>query len=966
MEYLNNIESTRLLDLDSYHNSSDCKLRDIKMLIETSPNEKYMNTLNFDCFPKSVDKFQDSPEVFQQIIFIDYQLQSLIQRQLKNLSIIECRDSISKNSGSLRESLTSLIRFAESLENYHDIPNTSHEEKLYYAVIMTHLYYLNSQTEELIRTNEKFESSIPSTLHSSAYIHNDFVEYLACRQIVLLGLSDEQSRYKLWAEYLISLKKPFTKSNIAASHWLDVLFGGMALLLSSQDKKLITFDSDIKAQIFAKNNLMLVLFSNYLMKIENRHFLDADFRAQFSNYLKIHIESIIKNENHFPDASSENHDLNFFVYNLYESLSYVPMKYHILSGLLSKKLLINLTQKSYQSQIILRTLIKTLIDREEYDEAYAAFKTYISYIEKDQEQHNGYIHDILSIIDTYATCILRFNPLDSLSLQSNDSKKFKYVTRDQILHSLDKCAVESKGYLRELANTCDLKYDDSPNDNHISFLYLKYNDNVMQEDNSYFIRLISKSWYSLGYYYYYLCSFELPNYETIDAYTSKVLKYYKNSLIIDTTGNISYLFNYALILSYNRSIQQAIKLCKFILKRHPESFKTWNLYALLLSSLETHSSGDNAQNQKHTYQVNVTIDGSINDTMSGGANGTAASNIQMTKIRELEKIINNGLNIAGIYLVKNRKSNLNLTNETKFDILQLKLTQLSIWESTYGTHYILEYLSEVFVLYNELFDIDIGTNKSDNTQLRTNIAKWSHRPSFIDPSSNQNNDIKQENHLSKEKKLAKDKIKRMSKISKSKERHDYQTNGTSMKKLNVTERKILQDIWVWASKIYLKIGLLEEAEQCIVEAESIHEPNTKTITSLGLICSSNRKFLALQEFERSLEILNEPINYYKKRELGTTLLGLCKLIILDDNIDNSLFISTKDLSSGLIRLKNYLEQFSQSWPFGYNNSEIWWYLSLIYEKIDDKVMLTKSLWKCVELEDFRPVRDFDCCSEFIP
>ena len=87
MEYLNNIESTRLLDLDSYHNSSDCKLRDIKMLIETSPNEKYMNTLNFDCFPKSVDKFQDSPEVFQQIIFIDYQLQSLIQRQLKNLSI---------------------------------------------------------------------------------------------------------------------------------------------------------------------------------------------------------------------------------------------------------------------------------------------------------------------------------------------------------------------------------------------------------------------------------------------------------------------------------------------------------------------------------------------------------------------------------------------------------------------------------------------------------------------------------------------------------------------------------------------------------------------------------------------------------------------------------------------------------------------------------------------------------------
>ena len=935
------------------------------MLIETSVNEKYMNTLNFNCFPKLADNLQDSPEFFQQIIFIDYQLQSLVQRELKKLSIIQCRNAIAESNGLLRENLTNLIRFGESLENYHDIPNTSHEEKLYYAVIMAHLYYLNSQPEELIRTNEKFESSIPSALHSSAYIYNDFVEYLTCRQIVLLGLSNEQSRYKLWADYLICLKKPFTKSNIAASHWLDILFGEMAVLLSIQGKKLIGFESDIKTQSFAKNNLMLVLFSNYLMRIENKHLLDADFRIQFSNYIKIHIESIMKNENHFPDASSENHELNFFVYNLYESLSYVPLKYHILTCRLSKKLLINLTQKTYQSQVILKTLIKTLIDGEEYDEAYAAFKTYISYIEKDQEQHNGYIHDILSIIDTYSTCILRFNPFDSLSLQSNGSKKFKYVTRDQVLHSLDKCTVELKRYLLELANICDLKYDDSPNINHISFLYLKYNDNVIQEDNSHFIRLISKSWYSLGYYYYYLCSFELPNFEAIDDYTSKVLKYYKNSLIINTTGNISYLFNYALILSYNRSIQQAIKLCKFILKRYPESFKTWNLLALLLSSLETHTSGENSQNQKHTYQFNVTIDGSINDTMNGDANGTATSNTQVTNIRELEKIINNGLNIAGIYLIKNRKSNLILTNGVKFDILQLKLTQLSIWESAYGTHYILEYLPEVFVLFNELFEIDIETNKSNGAQLRTNIAEWSHRPSFIDPSSNQNNDIKQENNLSKEKKLAKDKIKRMSKISKPKEKHDYPNNDAAMKELNLTERKILQDIWVWASKIYLKIGLLEEAEQCIVEAESIHEPNTKTITSLGLICSTNKKFLALQEFERSLEILNEPINYYKKKELGTTLLGLCKLIILDDNVDNSLFISTKDLSSGLIRLKNYLEQFSQSWPFGYNNSEIWWYLSLIYEKIDDKVMLTKSLWKCVELEDFRPVRDYDCCSEFI-
>lgn len=936
------------------------------MLIEASINGNYMNTLNFNCFPKSVNTFKDSPEFFQQIIFIDYQLHLLILKELKCFDIIQVRSDILNNHGGIREKLSNLVHFAESLGNSHDIPNATHEEKLYYAVIMTHLYYLNSQPEELVSSNKNFKSSIPSKLHSSAYIHNDFVEYLTCRQTVLMGMSNEQSKYKLWSDYLISLMKPFLKSNAAASHWLDVLFGGMAGLLSNEGKKLLSFNSDIKPQEFAENSLILVLFSNYLMKIENRHLLDVDFRMEFSSYIKNYVESVMSNESHFPDASSENSDLDLFVYNLYESLRYVPLKYHILSSLLSKKLLINLTQKSYQSQIILRNLIDVLIDREEYDEAYAAFKTYNSYIDKDQEQHNGYIHDILSIIDIYSTCILRFNPFDSLSLQSNDSKKFKYVTRDQILCSLDKFVIELKTYLHELAKICDLNYDDSPNSNQISFLYLKYNENVIQEDSSNFIKLISKAWYSLGYYYYYLCSFELQNYETIDANIGNVLKYYKNSLIINTTGNISYLFNYALALSYNRSIQPAIKLCKFILKRYPETFKTWNLLALLLSSMETHSSDENSQSHKHTYQVNVTINGSINETMNGSVNGTAASNVQVTNIRELEKIINNGLNIAGIYLVKSRKSSLNITNDIKIDILQLKLTQLSIWESTYGAHYILEFLPEVFMLYNELFDIDIEADKNDGAHLRTNIAKWSHRPSFIDPSSNQNNGVKQESHLSKEKKLAKDRIKRMSKIPKPKEKHDHLSDNRSMKKFNVTERKILQDIWVWTSKVYLKVGLLEEAEQCIVEAERIHEPNTKTITTLGLICSTNRKFLALQEFERSLEILNEPINYYKKKEFGITLLGLCKLIILDDNINNSLFISTKDLSSGLIRLKNYLEQFSQSWPFGYNNSEIWWYLSLIYEKIDDKVMLTKSLWKCVELEDFRPVRDFDCCSEFIP
>ena len=50
---------------------------------------------------------------------------------------------------------------------------------------------------------------------------------------------------------------------------------------------------------------------------------------------------------------------------------------------------------------------------------------------------------------------------------------------------------------------------------------------------------------------------------------------------------------------------------------------------------------------------------------------------------------------------------------------------------------------------------------------------------------------------------------------------------------NITERKILQEIWLWTSRVFLKAGLIEECEQCIVEAESIYEPNIKTFTALG-------------------------------------------------------------------------------------------------------------------------------------
>jgi hypothetical protein len=91
---------------------------------------------------------------------------------------------------------------------------------------------------------------------------------------------------------------------------------------------------------------------------------------------------------------------------------------------------------------------------------------------------------------------------------------------------------------------------------------------------------------------------------------------------------------------------------------------------------------------------------------------------------------------------------------------------------------------------------------------------------------------------------------------------------------------------------------------------------------------------------------------------------MCKLFIIDDSANASLFVSEKDKTAGMIRLKTMLEKCTTNWPYGYNNVEVWYFLTKIYEEIDDKTLLKNSLWRCVHLEDFRPVRSLSIIDSF--
>lgn len=924
------------------------------MLIENSINEKYIRTLNFGCFPANVLEFQESQDFLQQLIFIDYQLQLLIQNEFKGKDLVPARYYGLQGNDSPLEKLFQLISYAKSITvNYNNTTKT-YDENLYFSVLMAHLYYLNSQLDAMHYSLNSIAVSTQTASASATICQNEFIQYLTARYHTLLGLTSVENSYKVWIEYLFYFSKPFNKSQISANRWLDLLFLKLAETLAEGGKKL-SFN-DLKSQKFFDTKLSTIRYACFLLRPENLKLVDASFKANFAGYLSTELTAMIAIKSEFPNANNTDSELNDYVDNLYQSLSQVPFNFTVLKLTSTKNFLINATTKTYQSQTVLANLIKNLIDTDEYDEAFAAFKTYIKYLENDQELHGGRVDNILQVIEVFGNCIEHFNPIKSFAPQTNSIKKFKYTSEVKVVAALLSFGNQLQIYLDNLASYIDLNYDEEKSmdsANYLSFLYHKYNVNILLSDQSEFIELISHAWFSLGYYYYYLSIYESPTQEALTANTTQILHFYKNSLIVNSTGNVTYLFNYALTLAFNKQLKQSLKLCKFILKKYPESFKAWNLLVLLLTSFETNDPDYTKVIKPSKPPIHA---------QNGVANGVANGQLAAT-VRESEKFINNALNIAGLFIDKHLQKDIKLTTEVKYEILQLKLTQMAVWESIYGVQYILEYLSEVFILYHELFDIEVDTTPATNGTVPGGSAetKWSHRPSFIDPipvavNGGSNGHAK---GLSKEAQIARDAIK---KLSKSSSKKDIKVSAPSATLDNIVERKILQEVWLWTSKVYLKIGLLEECEQCIVEAESSYEPNVQTFTALGSLTSKSRKFLSLQEFERSLEVLNTLP--YNRLDYGNTLVGLCKLFIIDDQKDNSLFISAKDLNAGLIRLKNLLEKYTLSWPYGSNNVEIWYYLSKIYETIDDKILLTDSLWKCIDLEDYRPVRGFEICNEY--
>lgn len=941
------------------------------MYIESSPDDKYLQTLTLGSFPRKVLLYQSSLEFIRQGIYVDFRLQQLIQTEFQGEALTPSRQIPEKYKGYDPEhKLQELLTYAREVSSRFRPEAQTPEANLYFTTVLAHLYFLDSDLDSM----HLALNSIPSVevdSSSGTPVSNEFMHYVSCRYHVLLGLTNVGNSYKIWTEYLFYFSKPLQRSNVAGRTWLDRLYNNLARFIGGGRE--LTFN-DIKEQKFADNEIAVVSFAGYL--IRNKQLIGPSFKQDYADYLFGSLERRMGAPLHFPDAKATDSAEEYFADNLYQSVSGTFTRNPVVKPLVMKKVLVKSMSLTYQSRIILASYIDLLLTTGDYDEAFAAVKTYNIYVKNHQEIH-GFLDDILSTIQVLTNCMVSFNPIRSYG---SGVSKFKYVTRAEVAKVLDELAKELVQYLNVLCKITGLSFESSSaqvvaEKIHLSFLYQKYNPNLLQNDKSEFSTTVSKGWAAVGYYYSYLATYDSPTKDNLESNVSRVLLYYKRGLIVNLTGNSDLLFQYALSLAHAGFLDPALKLCKFVLRKFPESFETWNLLVLIQTALESKS--PDIEVQRPTNNGNMLDE--LNETPKGNA----------TVTRELEKLINNALNVAGIFMGKYRSNPLKFGYTIKVNILQLKLTQLAVWEAIYGTHYVMEYLHDVFVFFHELFDMKVAPNGVEpvSSPAKDN-AKWSHRPSVIDPEKAADDGAEKNGNdtnglsLSRTKSnritrrfsrlagKAKEEIPNLPNLSNgaAKSHSQKQPNETQSQqlsaKLNVEECQLLQDIWIWAFKLYYKVGQFQEAEQCIVEAEAALAPSYNTHACLGLLTSKERKFLSLQEFEKSLEEIEDKENSFNKSAYGWSLLGLCKLIVIDDQLDNSLFISDKDRNAGLIRLKNYLEDYARCWPFGYNSLEVWWYLSLIYEKVDDKILYAKSLWRTVELEDYRPVRGYEVCTPY--
>ncbi|AMD18680.1 HBL222Cp [Eremothecium sinecaudum] len=345
----------------------------------------------------------------------------------------------------------------------------------------------------------------------------------------------------------------------------------------------------------------------------------------------------------------------------------------------------------------------------------------------------------------------------------------------------------------------------------------------------------------------------------------KDLSYYlANAMCLDS-NNLDIKFQYAYVLASMRRIEKCVKFLKTaVLNVAPEDYKSWHLLALCESIQE---------------------------------NKAASLKIVWSVLEAMTEAAEEG----------------RLKVVDKWQLIHLKLTQLSLVKETVGIKDALEMLPEVYQLYSMLFPT---TDENSNDECR------------IGPQHKQ------------------------------------------------TKEYLFQSIWFFAAKLFIQDNDLANAQEAIDEAKRVTTSftNLNVNTTKGYISLSTDNLTAMNEFQNVLCF--DPANidaivgfakvlYPDANDKVENFTRHKSVTVHDSNHGPSpisAFANEKDRSAAVAQLKLMLESCIERSIEGYHTPEIWWYASKVYDEYKDSDRLEEALWQCIKFEELKPIRGFKNCA----
>lgn len=748
-----------------------------------------------------------------------------------------------------------------------------------------------------------------------ATMHNppSDIEYYVLMKLLSLSLND-QSVATLFDQW-ISINRLPSFTNVMTWHYVDYVVKTLSRdqLKSSNLKEfnekidhLVSMDSEDGNPLFRRLLRSVFMFKTFEDSSQD------NLRHIGREFTDICIKHLMKLK--FPSAKQHNASVDLIaticIYLEKEFGAYFDGY-----GISQKALFV-----SYHSLLIIKLWCKCAVLTNKDKEVIPVFKTYVSYMNDTMVKHNNVRADPVDAIDTYLMVL-------------------KYV-----INSWDTPGIDE--FQQVVAWISDLK--DIIED------FLERTSKCVDLYTSFLRKFMSCIWYRLGYIYEQLCLFYTYKEGALDARIDAACGYYKQAIDLITSLDdkdenfADYYFHCAILTAKQLNYEAAIDYLKQGLKLQPNSLRYLNMIALLYS----------ASNEDSDRPLTIALE--VMDALKADK-------------------------------LSNEDTISSLSFKERSDILQMYMTVVALIEDSGDTFEALDALQELFELTHKLLKLPSASAGSANASVA-----YSNDPTVlhsIDESVDRRSgcDGRLTRVFSGKKPVSKapmqdfnkegptvgnteksgvknkvfDRIKtrslghRLYKLHGTFQRYpgSYQRKlsrksvdtASSVSSVGLSkERRAMHDIWLWASKLFEKCGQLEDAEGCVDEAEAIYQVSALSCATRGQLLMSKDPKLALKLIEQSFSL--QPRN-----NLEATI-GLSRLTVTDSYKDA--FISEGDRRSAIGRCKNKLSLLVVNYRYS-TMSELFYYMSQLYELYNDKPYMEKALWRTVELENHRPARSIE-------